>query len=64
MKKLELHQMECLEGGFDWPAFGGAMAFTTICTFVGIAAATATAGVGIVAGFACSAMFAGLAASK
>lgn len=60
MKKLELNQMEGLEGGGRWGIFAGQLAFGAICTLVGVAAGAATLGAGAIAGFACGAMFSAL----
>lgn len=61
MKKLEVNQMENLEGGGGgWSAFLGGMALTGVCTAVGVVAGAATFGAGVVAGLACSAVFGGL----
>ncbi len=51
MKKLELNQMENLEGGDFW----GELTLTGVCGIVGAVAGSATMGVGFVVGFACSA---------
>ncbi len=60
MKKLELNQMENLEGG-NWELFGGTMAFTGVCGMVGMLTSAAVTPIG---GFAiamsCGAIFAGL----
>ena len=61
LKKSKLNQRENLEGGGrGWSAFLGGMALSGVCTFVGIAAGAATFGAGVVAGFACTAVFGGL----
>lgn len=51
MKKLELNQMENLDGGSFW----GELTLTGVCGVVGAIAGTATMGAGFIVGFACSA---------
>lgn len=51
MKKLDLTQMENLEGGGFW----GELGLTGVCGIVGAVAGTATLGAGFIVGFACSA---------
>lgn len=49
MKKIDLNQMENLQGGEGgWKAYAGQLALGAVCTLIGVAA---------VAGFACGAMF-------
>jgi hypothetical protein len=62
MKKLELNQMENLEGGYDWNAFLGGAAFTGVCMYVGIVATVASPIAGIAAGGTCSLIVIALAA--
>ena len=52
MKKLELKQMQNLEGG---TSFWGELGLSGVCGIVGMVAGTATMGAGFIVGFACSA---------
>ena len=51
MKKLNVTQMENLQGGFEITMSN------VVCTTLGAAAGAATAGFGVFIGFACSAMW-------
>ena len=64
MKKLELNQMEDIAGeGFNWSMFGASMGLSGVCFTVGIVASAETPLAGALAGLACSAVFAGMAAA-
>lgn len=60
MKKLELKQMENLEGGRDLEAAGANLAMGTLCGVVGLLAGTALPIVGAaIVGVSCGFIFGG-----